>query len=399
MAKKDTLTGLLSILFLLLIASATLVAQPSYRMGAECTGEYLPLLEGKSVGVVANHTSLIGKTHLVDSLIALNVNVVRVFGPEHGFRGNAADGTKLEDNIDPETGVPVVSLYGSKRKPGIEDIQDLDIIVYDIQDVGTRCYTYISTLQYVMEACAENDLTCLVLDRPNPNGFYVDGPVLDTTQYRSFIGMNAIPLVYGMTVAEYARMINEEGWLKDSIICDLKWITCKNWDHRKFYELPVKPSPNLPNMASVYLYPSMVLFEGTILSEGRGTEMPFQIYGHPKYPTREFSFTPVSIPGVSEFPKFKDQLCYGVDLSAVPNSFFRNNRQLVLEWILDAYKQMGEREDFFNERGFALRAGTSDLIEQIREGKASWRIKNTWKKDLAAFKLVRKKYLLYRDFY
>jgi len=366
--------------------------------GADQTALYIPILKDKSVGVVANHTSLIGHTHLVDSLISLGIQVSKIFGPEHGFRGDAADGTVLTDNIDPKTGVPIISLYGSKRKPSTEDVVDLDIIVYDIQDVGTRCYTYISTLQYVMEVCAENEIPCLVLDRPNPNGFYVDGPVLDTTRYRSFIGLNAIPLVYGMTVAEYAWMINEEKWLHDSVKCDLQWITCKGWDHRRYYELPVRPSPNLPNMTSVYLYPSLVLLEGTIMSEGRGTDMPFQIYGHPDYPPGEFFFTPKSIPGVSDHPKFKEELCYGVDLSAIPHSFIRNNRLLVLDWILDAYKQMGSRDDFFNERGFALRAGNSELMHQIEEGKAAWWIRNSWKNDLDAFKEIRKKYLLYRDF-
>ena len=389
----------LTIVFLLTLSSFSSYAQSKFIMGSERTGEYLPMLKDKGVGIVANHTSLIKNTHLVDSLISLGVNVVKVFGPEHGFRGDAADGAKLEDMVDPNTGVPVVSLYGSKRKPSVEDLEGVDILIYDIQDVGTRCYTYISTLQYIMEACAEHDLPCLVLDRPNPNGFYVDGPVLDTTTQRSFIGMNAIPLVYGMTVAEYAYMINEEGWLKDGNKCDLHWVKCQGWDHRKFYELPVKPSPNLPNMTSIYLYPSLVLFEGTILSEGRGTDWPFQVYGHPDYPEGEFSFTPVSIPGVSDHPKFKGELCHGVDLGSIPPSFFKNNRQIVLDWIIDAYKQMGEPDDFFIERGFALRAGTVDLMDQIKEGKATWWIKNTWKEKLNAFKEIRKKYLLYRDFY
>jgi uncharacterized protein YbbC (DUF1343 family) len=368
------------------------------QTGADQTALYLPLLKDRSVGVVANHTSMIGQTHLVDSLLGSGIEVVKIFGPEHGFRGDAADGTKLSDDLDPETGIPVISLYGSKRKPSAEDVADLDIMVYDIQDVGTRCYTYISTLQYVMEVCAENGIPCLVLDRPNPNGFYVDGPMLDTTQYRSFIGLNAIPLVYGMTVAEYAWMINEEGWLEGGVKCDLQWIPCNGWDHLKYYELPVRPSPNLPNMTSVYLYPSLVLLEGTIMSEGRGTDNPFQIYGHPDYPPVDFSFTPRSIPGVSDHPKYQGELCYGVDLSSVPHSFIRNNRRIVLDWILDAYKQMDAPDDFFNERGFALRAGNSELMEQIREGKAAWWIRNTWKEDLEAFREIRKKYLLYRDF-
>lgn len=364
--------------------------------GAARTGEYIPLLNGKNVAVVANQTSMIGETHLVDSLLSLGINIKKIFSPEHGFRGDASAGVHLDDYIDEKTGLAVISLYGKNRKPAKEDLSDVDIVLFDIQDVGLRFYTYISTMHYVMEACAENDVDLIVLDRPNPNGFYVDGPVLDTNR-RSFVGMHPVPVVYGMTIAEYARMINGEGWLKDSITCDLKYIECKNYDHNTYYELPVKPSPNLPNLRSVYLYPSLCFFEGTCMSVGRGTDLPFQVYGHPDYPESGFSFTPRSIKGEAIDPKHKGQECKGVDLSHIPYDFFHNNCRLVLDWLIDAYTRMDCKEDFFNNY-FDTLAGTDELRKMIIEGKNKWVIRASWKNDVKEFKAIRKEYLLYEDF-
>lgn len=381
-------------ILIVIVSCGTLFAQ--VKTGAERTDDYLPLLEGKRVGLVANHTSLIGNTHLVDSLLALKVNLVKIFGPEHGFRGNMADGAVIENGIDQRTGLPVISLYGSTKKPSPEDMKDLDLVIFDIQDVGLRFYTFISTMQYVMEACAENNVDFLVLDRPNPNGFYIDGPVLDQ-KYKSFVGMQAIPVVHGMTIAEYAQMINDEGWLENGVKCNLDYITCLNWDHRKYYELPVKPSPNLPNMTSVYLYPSLCFFEGTIMSIGRGTDKPFQVYGHPGYKEPGFSFTPVSIPGVSVNPPLKGEKCFGVDLSSLPYSFFRDNSGIILHWLIDAYDQLKEKGDFFNAY-FVKLAGSEKLQEQIEKGISANAIRASWKNDLQNFQEIRKKYLLYKDF-
>lgn len=364
--------------------------------GAARTGEYLPLLNGKKVAVVANHTSMIGETHLIDSLLSLGVDIRKIFSPEHGFRGTADAGEHLKDYLDKQTGLPVVSLYGSHRKPVDKEMEGLDVVLFDIQDVGVRFYTYISTMHYVMEACAENKVDFIVLDRPNPNGFYVDGPVLDTA-WRSFVGMHPVPVVHGMTIAEYAQMINGEGWLKDSLTCNLKYVKCENYTHKTYYELPVKPSPNLPDLRSVYLYPSLCFFEGTCMSVGRGTGFPFQIFGHPAYPDRGFTFTPRSIDGAAANPKHVGKTCNGVDLSHIPIEFVRDNRRLVLDWLIDAYNSMENKEDFFNAY-FDKLAGSSDLREQVIAGKNKWVIRASWKKDIEAFKIIRKKYLLYKDF-
>jgi len=385
-------------ILLILFFFTTITAQPqdSIQYGAERTDLYLPLLNGKNIGVVANHTSMIRSTHLVDSLINLGIHIVKIFSPEHGFRGNADAGEQLDSYVDHKTGVPVISLYGSKLKPTSEDLADLDLIIFDIQDVGVRFYTYISTMHYVMDACAENDVTFLVLDRPNPNGFYVDGPVLDM-KYKSFVGMHPVPVVHGMTVAEYAWMINEEGWLENGIKVELQVITCKNYDHRTYYDLPIKPSPNLPNGISIYLYPSLCLFEGTIVSVGRGTDFPFQVYGHPEYSNGEFMFTPRSIEGAAKNPKYLGVTCYGVDLSTIDAGFFRNNRGIVLYWLVDAYENLNRREDFFNSY-FTKLAGTENLIERIKEGDDVFTIAAGWSEDVENFKEIRKKYLLYPDF-
>jgi len=363
--------------------------------GAERTEMYLPFLEGKKIALVANHTSKIKDTHLLDSLLSLEIGVTKVFTPEHGFRGTADAGEQLSDYTDQETGIQVISLYGEKKKPSPDDLSGIDLVMFDIQDVGARFYTYISTLHYVMEACAENNVDFLVLDRPNPNGFYVDGPVLDTA-CRSFVGMHPVPVVHGMTVAEYARMINGERWLKDSLTCNLKYVKCENYDHNKAYELPIKPSPNLPNLRSVYLYPSLCFFEGTCMSVGRGTDFPFQVFGHPAYVNETFSFTPGSNEGASN-PKYSGIECKGVDLRDIEYRFFWQERRIILDWLIDAYNNMKENGDFFNSY-FSKLSGTQELQKQIESGKSPEDIYKTWEADLIQYKQIRKKYLLYPDF-
>jgi uncharacterized protein YbbC (DUF1343 family) len=321
--------------------------------------------------------------------------IQKVFCPEHGFRGEAEAGGIIEDGLDIRTELPVISLYGRSRKPAQETLEDLDAIIFDIQDVGARFYTYISTLFYVMQACAENGKELILLDRPNPNGFYVDGPVLDTS-YRSFVGMNEVPVVYGMTIGEYGQMINGEGWLGDGLVCDMEVIPCLNYDHTMYYVLPVSPSPNLPNMNAVYLYPSTCFFEGTVLSEGRGTAFPFEVFGHPLLENADFTFVPESIPGKSANPKWKGETCMGVDLR-----YLRNNkdheRQINLGWLMFAYENYPEKEAFFIPY-FEKLAGTANLRQQIVEGMTEDEIRKGWSNELAAFKKIRKKYLLYPDF-
>ncbi len=355
--------------------------------GAYDTERYLPLLKGKKVGVVANYTATIGSTHLVDSLLSMGIEVVKIFGPEHGFRGNSEAGEQVKHEVDPQTNLPIISLYGKHKKPSPENLKRLDVVVFDIQDVGVRFFTYISTLHYILEACAENNLPCIVLDRPNPNGNYIDGPVLEKS-HKSFVGMHEIPVVYGMTIGELGLMMNGEGWLKNGVSCELEVIKCQNWTHDKIYELPLKASPNLPNMTAVYLYPSLCFFEGTVVSAGRGTDFPFQTYGHPNLPQRGFSFTPRSIKGFSLHPKFKGVLCQGVDLQDSTEY-----RKLSLSFLLDAYQQIGNKT-FFNSF-FEKLAGTSQLREQIVNGMTEAEIRQSWQEDLNIFKQKRAKYLLY----
>ncbi len=363
--------------------------------GAERIEMYLSLLEGKKVALVANHTSKINDTHLLDSLLSLKINVVKIFTPEHGFRGVADAGEQLNNYVDSSTGLPVISLYGKIKKPKPEHLEGVNTVIFDIQDVGTRFYTYISTMQYVMEACAENDVEFVVFDRPNPNGFYVDGPILDP-EHKSFVGMNPIPVVHGLTVAEYARMINGERWLKNGIQCKLKYIPCENYDHNKAYELPIKPSPNLPDMLSIYLYPSLCLFEGTIMSVGRGTDFPFQVFGHPAYVNETFSFTPGSNEGASN-PKYSGIECKGVDLRDIEYRFFWQERRIILNWLIDAYNNMKEKGDFFNSY-FSKLSGTQELQKQIESGLSPEDIYKSWELGLIQYKQIRKKYLLYPDF-
>ncbi|HEX8376215.1 MAG TPA: DUF1343 domain-containing protein [Pedobacter sp.] len=369
--------------------------------GAEQTTAYLPLLKGKRVGMVLNPTSVIGKKLIADSLKSLGVNIVKIFGPEHGFRGNASDGVKIENNVDAKTGIPVISLYGKHNKPTPEDLKGIDLMVFDIQDVGARFYTYISTLHYLMEACAENNLELMILDRPNPNGFYIDGPILEE-KYKSFIGMHPIPITHGMTIGEYAKMINGQGWLKGKIQCKLNVIKLKNYTHTTSYTLPVKPSPNLNTQQSILLYPSLCLFEGTVISQGRGTYFPFQVLGNPKLEGKyKFSFTPVSIRGMSETPLHQDQKCYGLDLRKYDTNNFTKSKKLNLQWLIEMYKAYPDKEKFFDHRqnklmnNFDRLAGTESLKAQIIAGNTEDEIRRSWEPGLSQFKLMRKKYLLY----
>ncbi len=368
---------------------------PIIKTGAERTGLYFPLLIGKSVAIVANHTSLIDTVHLVDSLVKSGITVVKFFSPEHGFRGTKDAGESINDNIDPLTNIPIVSLYGKKKKPGAQDLNQIDVIIFDIQDVGVRFYTYISTLHYIMEACAENNIPLVVLDRPNPNGFYVDGPLLQK-KYRSFVGMHPVPIVYGLTIGEYAQMINGEGWLNHKILCKLTVIPCKNYTHNSRYSLPVNPSPNLRNMKAVYLYPSLGLFEGTVMNVGRGTDFPFQVIGHPGFPGKDFFYVPKPSYGAGN-PKHNNLKCFGLDLRSQPVDSLANKKSIDLYWLILAYKKMNLGEKFFTGYFNSL-AGNDVLKQQIIEGISIEEIKNSWNKDIEKYKKTRIKYLLYPDF-
>lgn len=367
----------------------------SIKMGADRISEYLPLLKGKSVAVVANQSSNIKNIHLVDSLLKLNVNIKKVFCPEHGFRGLVDAGEKVKTEKDGKTGLTIISLYGKNKKPAPEQLKDVDVLIFDIQDVGVRFYTYLSTLHYVMEACAENKKQLIVLDRPNPNGFYIDGPVLEDS-WKSFLGLHPVPLVYGMTIGEYAQMINGEGWLKGGIKCNLKVITLEGYTHNDLYELPIKPSPNLPNMASVYLYPSLGLFEGTVVSVGRGTDLPFQVIGHPAFEKGEYTFTPGPKPGAME-PKYKGQLCKGFNLVDFGTEYMKDYKKIYLFWLTGMYEGTPDKTTFFDEN-FNYHAGNSTLQQQIKDGKSENEIRSSWQPGLDKFKVIRKKYLLYPDF-
>ncbi|WP_321515148.1 DUF1343 domain-containing protein [Marinifilum fragile] len=363
--------------------------------GAENTKDYLPSLQGKSIGIVGNQSSLVDNQHLIDFLVERNIKIQRIFSPEHGFRGIADAGEKIKNSKDVKTGISIVSLYGKHFKPSEEEVKDIDIMVFDIQDVGVRFYTYISTLHYVMEICAEQNIPLIILDRPNPNAHYVDGPVLEK-KYASFVGMHPVPVVYGLTIGEYAKMINGESWLKDNLKCDLTVIPCKNWHRNQIYDLPVKPSPNLPNALSIALYPSLCFFEGTPVSAGRGTDYPFQCFGHPKMRQEGYSFTPRSIPGASKYPKFKGKVCYGYDLSNYNLEEFRKRKSLDLSFLIKAYQQLHASTKFFNTF-FRNLAGTNQLRLQIEKGMSEEEIRATWQEDLKAFKNIRKKYLIYPD--
>jgi uncharacterized protein YbbC (DUF1343 family) len=389
--KRFLPTGVAVVLSIILLSFIFIKNDPI--PGAAQFNHYGDMLKGKSVAIVANQTSMVNDVHLVDFLLDKGVNIKAIFAPEHGFRNLADAGEEISDGKDKQTGLPIISLYGKHVKPTPEDLKGVDVVLYDIQDVGTRFYTYISTLHYLVEACAENKIKCIVLDRPNPNGFYVDGNVLDTA-YRSFVGMDPVPIVHGMTVGEYAMMLNGEGWLKDGVKCDLEVITCKNYDHSVLYELPVKPSPNLPNQNSIYLYPSICFFEGTNISLGRGTSFPFQVYGAPELPDRGFNFTPQSVPGAKK-PPFMGVKCFGTDLRNALKDKLVPSSALNLDWVVMAYKDYPDKNKFFTPY-FDVLAGGPALREQIQKGMTSQEIHETWRDELMKFKKIREKYLLYK---
>lgn len=371
------------------------------RTGAEQTELYVPYLKGKRIGMVVNPTSIIGNQTTVDSLLKLGVNIVKIFGPEHGFRGNASNGTHVADEVDTKTGIQVISLYGKNHIPSKEALENIDIMIFDIQDVGVRFYTYINTLQHVMEACAANDKEVLILDRPNPNGFYVDGPVLDP-KYKSGIGLKPIPAVHGLTVGEYAQMLNGENWLDNKLQCKIKIIKVANYTHDTPYVLPVSPSPNLNTPQSILLYPSLCLFEGIYLNYGRGTQFPFTIIGSPSLKGKyKFSFTPKSIPGMSESPLFMNQVCYGIDLRKYDTNIFRKTKQINLSWMMELYKNSPNKADFFNSKlsrqmgTIEKLIGVGDFRQQIIDGKSEKEIRASWEPGLSQYKTMRKKYLLY----
>ena len=359
--------------------------------GAENSVEYLSKLKGKNVALVVNQSSLIRGEHLVDNLLRHQINVVKIFAPEHGFRGTADAGQHLKNGVDSKTGLPIVSLYGKHKKPTRRDLKNIDILVFDIQDVGVRFYTYLSTLHYIMESAVESHIPVIVLDRPNPNGGRIDGEVLNL-KYKSFVGMHPVPILYGMTIGEYALMINGEGWLKGHKKAKLHVVHLGNYTHTTPYSLPVKPSPNLPNDLSIYLYPSLAFFEGTPLSAGRGTTMQFQVYGSPYYKKTEFTFIPISREG-AKYPKYKNKKCYGVDLRG---EFITTSDGINLSYILDAYKNYRFKKKFFLKNRFIDKlAGSSHLRQQIKAGKSTKQIKKSWQKGLNRFKTMRQKYLIY----
>ncbi len=412
------LKALLPILFIAINATAQ---NTPIQTGADRIDVYLPLIKGRTVGIFANQTSVVGNTHLVDTLRKLGVDIKVIFGPEHGFRGTADAGEKIGNYTDEKTGIPVVSLYGSKRRPSAEDVKGVDLLLFDIQDVGVRFYTYISSLEEFMEAAFELGKPLMILDRPNPNGFYVEGPVLDK-KYKSFVGMQPVPIVYGMTIAEYAMMIAGEGWLSEKANAKFAYyrtaqnsvdtpfhfqvIKCKGYDHKSKYVLPVKPSPNLPNMQSIYLYPSTCLFEGTVLSEGRGTDKPFQVFGHPLLPKSLYSFTPNPTAGAKS-SKLYGQVCYGWDLSGSPEQVLEKvDNKVQMKWLLEAYKQFPKKETFFlapksgnMEQSFFMKLyGDNAIWEYLLAGGNEEGIRKSWEPKLSEFKKIRKKYLLYDDF-
>ena len=373
------------IIFIFILLYNFSICAENLIVGADRTQLYLPLLKNKNVAIVGNHTSLIKQTHLVDSLLKHNINIVKVFSPEHGFRGKRDAGEKINNEIDKKTGIGIISLYGKNKKPKKSQLKNIDIIIFDIQDVGARFYTYISTMHYVLEAASEENKKVIILDRPNPNGHYIDGPILEKN-YKSFVGMHKVPIVHGMTIGEYATMIIGEKWIKEK--CDLTIIKMLNYNRKIAYKLSVKPSPNLPNSKSINLYPSLCLFEGTNVSIGRGTEKPFQHFGSPQLIHYSYSFIPKSGPG-SKYPKHENKTCYGVNLE---NHSFLS--KINLDWLITAYNQTSNKENFFNSF-FDKLAGTEKLRKQIISGKNTNEIKETWKVGLNQFKKIRKKYLLY----
>jgi uncharacterized protein YbbC (DUF1343 family) len=377
------------ILFFLLFLG---IIRADIIMGAEQMNRYLPMLKGKKVAVVVNQSSLVYGEHLVDVLLRKKVKIVKIFAPEHGFRGNGDAGEHLKNKKDRATGLPIISLYGKHKKPTKSDLHNVDIIIFDIQDVGVRFYTYLSTLHYVMEAAAQNHTPIIVLDRPNPNISRIDGEILNFN-YKSFVGMHPVPILYGMTIGEYALMINGEGWLKGNLKANLRVIPLEHYTHHTFYYLPVKPSPNLPNELAIYLYPSLALFEGTVFSVGRGTDKQFQIYGNPYYKNRAFSFTPYPMEG-AKHPKYEGIKCYGVDLRS---EYINLDSGINLNYIIDAYNNYHNKKNFFlKNRFFDKLAGSNKLRRQIEAGMSPKEIKQSWEKELNEFKQIRKNYLIYQ---
>jgi len=375
-------------LFFMILINACLAQQNKPLPAAYQTKEYLPYLKGKSVGMVVNQTSTIDQTHLVDTLRSHKIKITKVFAPEHGFRGEADAGATVKSGIDQKTGLPIISLYGANKKPTKDQLEDLDVVIFDIQDVGARFYTYISTMHYVMEACAENNIPLLILDRPNPNGMHVDGPILEM-EHQSFVGMHPIPILHGLTVAELAQMINGEKWLKNDVQCDLKIVKNMNYTHNDTYSLPVKPSPNLPNDPSIALYPSLCLFEGTVISVGRGTEKPFQQIGHPSLTKFDHTFTPASMPGSSKYPPFENEKCYGISFDE--KNYFDG---FSLQYLIKFYEAFPQKDQFFNNF-FTKLAGTKSLQQQIEAGFSEEEIKMSWQAGLEEYKKMRAQYLLY----
>jgi uncharacterized protein YbbC (DUF1343 family) len=419
--KKGKMKLLLTLSLFCLLLQASAQKETNILAGADRIAVYLPLIKGKKVGIFANQTSMVGNTHLVDTLQKLGITIKVIFGPEHGFRGTADAGEKVGNYVDSKTGIPVVSLYGSKKNPSPEDLKDVDVLIFDLQDVGCRFYTYINSMQDFLETALENHKPLLLLDRPNPNGFYVDGPVLDL-KYKSGVGKQPIPIVYGMTMGEYAMMLLGEKWVSEKAnavnaynittkpTADTPFhfmvIKCQNYTHKSKYVLPIKPSPNLPNIQSIYLYPSTCFFEGTVLSEGRGTNKQFQVFGHPSLPKNLFSFTPTPNEGAKS-SKLYGQLCYGWDLSGTPEEVLKKTENKIqLKWLMEAYKMFPEKDKFFllpksgkmEESFFNKLAGNNDLWQQIKKGKSEKDIRKSWEPKLGEFKKIRKKYLLYEDF-
>ena len=386
----------------LVLSNQSISQKNGIRTGADQTAHYLPYLNGKRIGLVANQSSLIGQKSSVDSLLSLGVHIVKVFGPEHGFRGNASNGAVVGDEKDAKTGIPIISLYGKNEKPTKEQLTDIDLMVFDIQDVGCRYYTNINTLEHVMEACAENNKELLILDRPNPNAYVVDGPVMTDDKFKSAIGIHYTPMTHGMTIGEFAQYLNGEGYLK--VPCKIKIIKVANYNHNMPYVLPINPSPNLNTQQAVMLFPSLCMFEGTAINEGRGTYMPFTILGAPALKGKySFFYKPVSIPGMSERPNHRDSVCYGLDLRNYDISKLRKSRQINLSWVIELYKAYPDKANFFNpERAngvspFDLRIGTDQLRKQIIAGVSEAEIRKSWEPNLQKFKGIRAKYLLYPD--
>jgi uncharacterized protein YbbC (DUF1343 family) len=394
---RNKIRTLISILlFSILLNSCTTInaKEPIIVTGADQTEKYVPYLKGKNVAMTMNNSSTIGTKLSMDSLISCGIKVVKVFGPEHGFRGKASDGAAIENETDLKTGVPIISLYGKYNKPTKEDLSGVDVMIFDIQDVGVRFYTFLSTLHYVMEACAENNIEMIVLDRPNPNDFYVDGPIREDN-FKTFVGTDPIPIVHGMTFGEYAQMVNGEGWLANKVKCKLRVIEMLNYYHGKNYKLPIAPSPNLNTQQSILLYPSLCLFEGTEISQGRGTYFPFQVLGNPDLKGKySFSFKPVSISGMSENPPQLELECFGLDLRNYPTETFKKTGRINLGWLIEFYNSYPSKEKFFNSY-FEDLAGTAKLRQQIIAGKTEKEIQDSWEPGLTRYKETRKKYLIY----